>query len=56
MADNLKISYKGEKIFKKREKWTTREDNLLRKTIRQYGNEWLSIAQKFENRNPNQCS
>lgn len=47
MADNVKISKKGNKTGIKRERWTTREDNLLRKAIRQYGNDWLSIAQKF---------
>lgn len=47
MANSVKISKKGKKIGIKRQKWTTMEDNLLRKAIKQFGNEWFSIAEQF---------
>ncbi|CAD8192266.1 unnamed protein product [Paramecium octaurelia] len=36
--------------------WNTKEDNLLKKGIRNCGMNWIAIAQYVPNRNPNQCA
>ncbi|CAK87741.1 unnamed protein product (macronuclear) [Paramecium tetraurelia] len=42
------------KIIKKA--WSTKEDNLLKKGIRNCGMNWIAIADYVPNRNPNQCA
>lgn len=37
----------------KRKRWTAKEDIELKKAIKDFGFDWLSIAQRFPNRNPN---
>lgn len=39
-----------------RKYWSEKEDNILINTIKNYGSNWLLVAQKLKDRNPSQCA